>query len=241
MTESSPVRDREASIQSHYYDFEDENAASHASQYQTSGTSGRTLAAKRPRIVESPEDFEPTESHSMTSFSLKGRRNRSDQSIRRSSKITTQSISSSVAEAKHSRSRSTKPRKSSNISDYLDYAPPVSTMQNPIQRARELKGLSVKNPIDLNSDDLRHQLCDAERIVAQSLNISCKDYLLVKRQVFGDYVAWLRDKRAGKQKNNWNKTAAQRSSNIDVGKVSQVFVFFQAVGWFEEKHFQDFL
>ena len=211
---------------------DEEKANVSRSRRRASPHSARTLVAKRPRYVNSPEPMDGSDSYST---SLPGPR-------RKRPRMSSQSISSlSVREAKHSRNRSTKEKKSSDIRDYPDYSPPFETMRNPVQHAREVKAQSVKNPIDLSADPLRHELHEAERIVAQALNISCDGYLLVKRQLFCTYLNWLKEKRSGRQKGNWNKTAAQRESNIDVGKTSQVFVFYQSIGWFDAEHFERFL
>ena len=191
----------------------------------------RPLGAKRPRF-ESPETLDPDEA-SETPLT---KRKRSSQSSRRT-KAGSESSLQSAKEAKHSRNRSTKERKSTNYLDYPDYCPPTSVMQDAMRHAREVKAQGVKNPVDLSADPIRDQLHEAEVMVAQALNLSGDSYLLVKRQLFAAYVDWLQRRDEGRQSGNWNKTAAQKCSNIDVGKTSQIWVFFNAVGWFDESHF----
>ena len=131
-------------------------------------------------------------------------------------------------DGRHARNRSTKEKKSANYSDYDDWAPAWDTMREPIKRGLEVKALDVKNPVDLKNDSLRAQLHQSEIIVATRLNLNCETYLLVKRQMFTRFKQYLE-----KHDGNWNKTAAQKASNLDVGKVSALFVFYQNVGWFD--------
>ncbi|KAI9652339.1 MAG: hypothetical protein M1831_006886 [Alyxoria varia] len=130
-------------------------------------------------------------------------------------------------DGRHARNRSTKEKKSANYSDYEDWAPSWETMHEPIKRGLEVKTLDVKNPVDLKNDPLRAELHQSEIIVSTRLNLNCETYLLVKRQMFTRFKQYLE-----KHDGNWNKTAAQKASNLDVGKVSALFVFFQNVGWF---------
>lgn len=160
------------------------------------------------------------------------RRRRSAQSTRKRS-----STGGGVAkETKHNRNRSTKEKKSTNFEDYPDFTPALDTMQNPMEAAMRVPEHKVNTRKDLSADPLRHELHDAERTVAQRLNIGCAEYLVFKRQVFDVYVQYLRDSQSSR--GQWNKTRAQQAGNLDVGKASQIWVFWKNVGWFDEDLFK---
>ena len=138
-------------------------------------------------------------------------------------------------DGRHARNPSSKDKMSTNWTEYDDLAPAWETakLDNPLKDVREQ---AVKNRVDLTQDELRHELNPEELDIARKVNISCETYLLVKRQMFTKFVEHLRlKKRISGYNGNWNKTAAQKASNVDVGKVSQVWVFFNNIGWFDEK------
>lgn len=107
-------------------------------------------------------------------------------------------------------------------------------MINPTAAAERVIEHKVNNRKDLRNDELRLELHPAEVIVATRLNIGCGEYLLTKRQVLNEFVDYLR----GDRKKAWNKTRAQSSSNLDVGKTSQIWTFFKDVGWFDERLYE---
>lgn len=155
------------------------------------------------------------------------RRRNTEPGARRSRGGSTGSLSK---EAKHNRNRSTKQRYPTNYLDYTDVSPSFETMLEPMEAAERVVQHKVNNPKDLSHDQLRPKLHAAELVVASRLNIGCGDYLLTRRQVLNEFVEYLR----GGRKKAWNKTRAQSSSNLDVGKTSQIWTFFKEVGWFEE-------
>lgn len=139
-------------------------------------------------------------------------------------------------EAKSARAKSTKAQKSDNFTDYPDFSPAWNAMQRPMEHAVKAKDYGT-HPLDLSSDPHRHLLHEAETELAQRLHLSGSKYLCVKRQLFEEYVKLLRhesDKQA-----NWNKTAAQRVSNVDVTKTSVVWQFYHEIGWFEKQLFRE--
>ncbi|KAL9048650.1 MAG: hypothetical protein Q9162_007616 [Coniocarpon cinnabarinum] len=153
----------------------------------------------------------------------------SSASRRRSSTVTSMN-----KETKHNRNRSTKEKKSTDYRDYpADIAPAFDTMQNPMAAAAQCPEHNVANPRNLSGDPLKDELHESERTVAQKLNIDCAYFLCVKRQIFQRYLEHLKTKAF-----NWNKTAAQQCSNVDVGKTSQIFMFFLRVGWFREELYE---
>ena len=162
----------------------------------------------------------------------KKRRSTTGSSRRRSSAA---GAAGSKQDTKHNRNRSTKEKKSTN---YLDYpgniAPAFDTMKDPMEAAAQCPEHNVANPRNINQDPLKDELHESERIIAQKLNIDCSYFLCVKRQIFQRYLEHLKTKTF-----NWNKTAAQQCSNVDVGKTSQIFTFFNRVGWFNEELYKD--
>lgn len=139
-------------------------------------------------------------------------------------------------DAKSARAKSSKVQKSDNYLDYPDFAPPLQTINRPMEPVRIEKPYT-SNKADFTSDPERHLLCAEELEFAQSINLSCRKYACVKRQLFEEYVKWLRGE--SEHKGNWNKTRAQHMSNIDVTKTSLVFEFFTKAGWFERRLFED--
>ena len=66
----------------------------------------------------------------------------------------------------------------------------------------------------------------------------------MERQLFCTYLNWLKEKGSGRQRGSWNKTTAQRAqrgSNLDVGKISQVQVIYESIGWLNMEDFDRFL
>lgn len=184
---------------------------------------------KRARLdSEASASLEPDEPSPQPS-----RRRRSTQPSRKRGGNT----SGALKETKHNRNRSTKEKKSTNFEDYPDMAPGFDTMQNPMEAARSVPEHKVNTRKELGSDPLREHLHEAEATVAQRLNIGCAEYLVFKRQVFEVYVRYLKEPVSGR--GQWNKTRAQQAGNLDVGKASQIWVFWKNVGWFDETLFKD--
>ena len=189
------------------------------------------------RVATEPSPFKRTRVSSTVSVEdehgidpPKKRRSTAGSSRRRSS-----GGNISPKEAKHNRNRSTKEKKSTDYRDYpADIAPAFETMVNPMEAAGQCPEHSVANPRNLQQDPLKDELHESERIISQKLNIDCAYFLCVKRQIFQRYLEHLKTKSF-----NWNKTAAQQCSNVDVGKTSQIFMFFQRVGWFNEELYTD--
>lgn len=197
----------------------------HRSAKRSSRVATEPTPTKRARLsstVSLDEEYEAVDTP-------KKRRSTTGSSRRRSSGA------NSPKETKHNRNRSTKEKKSTNYLDYpSDIAPPFDTMRDPMAAAEQCPEHSVANPRNLQQDPLKDELHESERIVAQKLNIDCSYFLCVKRQIFQRYLEHLQTKSF-----NWNKTAAQQCSNVDVGKTSQIFMFFNRVGWFNEELYKD--
>ena len=192
---------------------------------------------RSPRVVTEPSPAKRARVSSTVSYddddhiieTPKKRRSTASSSRRRSSGA------NSPKETKHNRNRSTKEKKSTNYLDYpSDIAPPFHTMHDPMGAAAQCPEHSVANPRNLNQDPLKDELHESERVIAQKLNIDCSYFLCVKRQIFQRYLEHLKTKSF-----NWNKTAAQQCSNVDVGKTSQIFMFFNRVGWFNEELYKE--
>lgn len=205
---------------------------------------GRDPSHRRRSIEEFPKDQTPSPRKRRLSpvprvqgddraatVPATSKRQRSTTGSKSRSRASTGSLSK---EAKHNRNRSTKQRYSTNYRDYPDYSPPNTAMINPMSVAEQVIEHKVNNRKDLTNDEHRPQLHPAEVVVATRLNISCGEYLLTKRQVLNEFVEYLR----GDRKKAWNKTRAQSSSNLDVGKTSQIWTFFKDVGWFDESLYE---
>ena len=125
------------------------------------------------------------------------------------------------------------PQKKKMSSNYLDYpsniAPGFDTMINPKDAADLCPRLRTNYQHKLDVDPLEDELHESERIIAEKLSMDVVRFLCVKRQLFKGFLEHLKRRDC-----SWNKTAAQKCSNIDVLKVSQVFMFYNRVGWFNE-------
>ena len=114
-----------------------------------------------------------------------------------------------------------------------DYAPPLSTL-NDCQVGLKTDWTS-NNPYNHANDVDRHLLHVSEVKVAETLRLSCAQYLCSKRRIF---EARLNALRVGKQ---FRKTDAQKACKIDVNKASKLFAAFEKVGWLNASHFEKYL
>lgn len=137
---------------------------------------------------------------------------------------------------KNARAQKSKAQKSDRFEDYPDFAPDASTMTDAMQEAKSVKDWHGSS-INVLEDADKDKLSEAELEVAQRLHLPCAKYLCVKRQIFEELVRWLREEQ-DKKTPNWNKTTAQGAVNCDVTKASELFMFYNRVGWFNKDLFK---
>ena len=137
---------------------------------------------------------------------------------------------------KNARAQKSKAQKSDRYEDYPDFAPEPQTMKDAMQEAKNVKDWHGSS-INVYEDADRDKLSEAELEVAQRLHLPCAKYLCVKRQIFEELVRWLREEQ-DKKTPNWNKTTAQGAVNCDVTKASELFMFYNRVGWFNKDLFK---
>ena len=114
-----------------------------------------------------------------------------------------------------------------------DYSPPLTTLDN---SAVGLKtDWTSNNPYNHSNDVDRHLLHTSEVKVAETLRLSCAQYLCSKRRIF---EARLNALRVGK---HFRKTDAQKACKIDVNKASKLFAAFEKVGWLDASYFEKYL
>lgn len=118
-----------------------------------------------------------------------------------------------------------------------DYCPPQSTLEAAAGTAPPLLRVSwgTSDPLDLSSDPDAKYMHPQEVALAATLRFHCNQYLINKRRIFKARVRCLREGRA------FNKTACQQCTAMDVNKASKLWAAFDAVGWFDERHFHRFL
>lgn len=131
---------------------------------------------------------------------------------------------------KHTRAAPTKNVSTQKWTEIEDFTPPLSTLDG---KSYDIKwDGSIK---DISGEpDVQH-LHDLEARWASKLRLDPRQYLATKRLIFKERVAYLRQNKA------FTKTAAQSSARLDVNKLSRLHMAFDSVGWFDEKHFQQFL
>lgn len=114
-----------------------------------------------------------------------------------------------------------------------DYSPPLSTLDNsPVALKTEW---ASPNPYNHANDPDRQLLHASEIKVAETLRLSCAQYLCSKRRIFEARLSALRVAKP------FRKTDAQKACQIDVNKASKLFSAFEKVGWLEAFHFEKFL
>ncbi|KAI9815741.1 MAG: hypothetical protein M1827_002137 [Pycnora praestabilis] len=124
-------------------------------------------------------------------------------------------------------------REDTDYNSLPDFAPPTSTL--PKSNAKVLKADWKGQPLDLSSDPDRHELHEAEVILASTLRLCCATYLCSKRRIFKARLDYLRiNKRFG-------KTDSQMACNIDVNKASKLWTAYDKVGWFDPQHFRQYI
>nr|POE53356.1 swirm domain-containing protein [Quercus suber] len=124
--------------------------------------------------------------------------------------------------------------------DADDYCPPID-MNKPIglkvPPATSTGTNSKKTPApwtdaEMVKIDIDH-LHPEELVLAKDFRVEPQAYLMTKRRIFAARV------RALVEHQNWNKTCAQQAVQMDVNKASRFFLAYDAVGWFDEKHFPE--
>ncbi|TKX19574.1 SWIRM domain-containing protein 2 [Elsinoe australis] len=123
------------------------------------------------------------------------------------------------------------PREDMDFRKIPDYSPPIHTMAPGKNLKIDWKG----HPLDLSDDPDRYLLDDAEVTLASVLRLTGAQYLFAKRRIFEKFVELAS---VGK---DLNKTSAQAVCKIDVNKASKLWTAFEKVGWFDKKHFTQYL
>ncbi|KAG6995687.1 SWIRM domain-containing protein FUN19 [Physcia stellaris] len=114
-----------------------------------------------------------------------------------------------------------------------DYSPSLATLDDsPVGLKTDW---TSNNPYNHSNDVDRHLLHPSEVKVAETLRLSCAQYLCSKRRIF---EARLNALRVGK---HFRKTDAQKACKIDVNKASKLFAAFEKVGWLDDSHFNKYL
>lgn len=115
-----------------------------------------------------------------------------------------------------------------------DYAPPMSTLPSGNPHILQVEWRQ-KSFVDLSNDPDRHMLHEAEVQLATSLSLSCAKYLCTKRRIFqARFEALI----AGRE---FRKTDSQKACKIDTNKASKICGAFEKVGWFDKKHFLQYI
>ncbi|KAJ8612282.1 hypothetical protein MRB53_037492 [Persea americana] len=174
--------------------------------------------------------------HNLSASAMASRNHpRSPSRARRASATKSRTLSMDHKEApKSTRNKASKPTYCNNPKAYPDVAPDFPDYARALDAARNFKTQNPHQPVhDLDHDEWRSVMTEADRLVASRLNFDRRKYVLSKRQLFTAFLDHLAKKDAG-GKSTWNKTAAQLKSNVDVTKISPLFEFFQAQGCFEE-------
>ena len=115
-----------------------------------------------------------------------------------------------------------------------DYSPPISTLPTGNSNVLKVKWCS-KISTDLSNDPDRHKLHEAELQLATTLNLSCAKYLCTKRRIFQVRFKALK---GGKE---FRRVECQQASKINGNKASKLCGAWEKVGWFDRKHFSDYL
>lgn len=131
---------------------------------------------------------------------------------------------------KHTRAAPTKNVTNKEWRQIEDYSPPISILDG--------KAYDVRwhgNKIDLTDHPDVEHMHELEIKWASRLRLTPGQYLAIKRLIFRGKLNALRDGRS------FTKTAAQNVASLDVNKLSRLHEAFDAVGWFDEKHFEQYL
>ena len=137
---------------------------------------------------------------------------------------------SSHGQKKHTRAAPTKNVASQEWRAIEDITPPLSILDG---KTHEIKWDGNKRDISEEPDiEFLHPL---EVRWASKLRLDPGQYIATKRLIFNEKLRFLR---AGK---NFSKTAAQQVAKLDVNKLSRLHEAFEAVGWFDEKWFHQYL
>ncbi|KAF4556881.1 SWIRM domain-containing protein [Elsinoe fawcettii] len=123
------------------------------------------------------------------------------------------------------------PREDMDFRKIPDYSPPIHSMVPGKNLKIDWKG----HPLDLSDDPDRDLLDEHEVTLASVLRLTGAQYLFAKRRIFEKFVELAR---VGK---DLNKTSAQAVCKIDVNKASKLWTAFEKVGWFDKKHFAQYL
>nr|POE93013.1 swirm domain-containing protein [Quercus suber] len=121
-----------------------------------------------------------------------------------------------------------------------DYCPPISMTESiglKVPPATSNGTNSKKTPAPWTDAEMVKtdisQLHPEEVVLAKDFRVEPQAYLMTKRRIFAARV------RALVEHQNWNKTCAQQAVQMDVNKASRFFLAYDAVGWFDEKHFPE--
>lgn len=177
-------------------------------------------------VVATPTAASPRKAPAVRKTSAAGRRT----PARAKATSEVPSEASHAQSKKHTRNAPTKKASNQDWTEIEDVTPPLSVLDGKTYQI-SWPG-STRDISDL--PDLEH-LHPLEIRWASRLRLDPKHYLAIKRLVFREKLAFLR------QGKNFTKTAAQQAASVDVNKMSRLHEAFEAVGWFDERHFQQYL
>ena len=115
-----------------------------------------------------------------------------------------------------------------------DYAP-VASVLDKMHPEILIHASNARSPLNLSNDQDRHLLYTAEVKLASVLRISCATYLCSKRRIFRGRLQALK---LGK---DFNKRDAQKVCKIANDKATELWTAFEGIGWFNKKHFLQYL
>ncbi|KAF2671635.1 hypothetical protein BT63DRAFT_175900 [Microthyrium microscopicum] len=131
---------------------------------------------------------------------------------------------------KRMRAEPNKKAKWEEYADIVDYTPP--NMEGNFHNWDKQEPKNLK--LDLSNDPLRHMLHPRELEACMIHNLDCNRYLISKRLIFYGKVEYM-----VKEKKAYTRTHAQQYGIIDVNKSSNLWAFFNALGWFKDENFAE--
>lgn len=193
----------------------------------------RSAGISKPRSV-SPRPI-PRPVATATASAPRAHPHRASTSHKKKAAKSPKAVSEGPSEAsngqkKHTRAAPTKNVTQQQWTEIEDVTPPLSVLDG---KTHEPKWDG--NMRDISQEPDVEHLHELERRWASRLRLEPQQYLATKRLIFKERLAYLR---AGK---NFTKTAAQGVAKLDVNKLSRLHSAFDAVGWFDEKYFQQYL
>ncbi|KAK4552397.1 hypothetical protein LTR86_010411 [Recurvomyces mirabilis] len=161
----------------------------------------------------------------------KGRPTSSRRAQTRKSQSQTTFLNEASPPKKHKRSAPSKrtPSKDDDLfwRDLPNFCPSSINAQLSILTARWM----TRKPLDIDDQVDVKELHKLEYDVCRKLRLKPVQYLAIKRRFF------IAKEQFSKEGRTFTKTEAQKVTNIDVNKSSQLWEAFNNAGWFDHKHF----